>query len=218
MEKFKEILWWAIPLSIVALVAIAGNLLSDPQNYDRSLANTLVSEGNSRYTNHPSDPGGPTKYGITIHDVRLYLKKGATAQDVKNLTEAQAKAIYRKHYWEKVKGDALPKGLDYTVFDYSVNAGDGRAIPAARACIRQHVTVNPVDVFQLINCVNDKRMSFQMGLGSKFNVFKRGWRSRINSVRAISLNMAGKTKASLGGDLNLIPRQGPGKAYEEGDQ
>src|SRR5262245_3942254 len=50
-----------------------------PLVFDR----VLKHEGGATYTNHPADPGGPTKYGITIHDVRKYLKPGATASDVK---------------------------------------------------------------------------------------------------------------------------------------
>ena len=49
--------------------------------YDQSLARLLAHEGG--YTNHPADPGGPTNFGITIHDYRRYVKPGATAADVK---------------------------------------------------------------------------------------------------------------------------------------
>ena len=35
------------------------------------------------YGNHPSDPGGPTNFGITIADYRRYVKPGATAADVR---------------------------------------------------------------------------------------------------------------------------------------
>ena len=61
------------------------------ENYEDSLRRLLRHEGG--YTNHPSDPGGPTKYGITIHDYRKYIKKGGTAADVKAMTLDQAKGI-----------------------------------------------------------------------------------------------------------------------------
>lgn len=181
----------------------------DPANWDRSVANTLVHEGYT-YEKVPGDPGGPTKYGITIHDVRAYLKPHATAADVKALTLDQAKVIYRKHYWNAVGADSLPRGLDYVTFDYAVNAGLGRALPALHACqARGGSTADQ------IKCVCDKRMAFQMGLPSRFNKFKRGWRNRITSARVIGLNMDGVEKAAPGNDLFLIPRHGPGKAYEE---
>lgn len=176
---------------------------------------TLVHEGGARYTNHPSDPGGPTKYGITIHDVRKYLKKGATAGDVQALTKAQAVRIYKKHYWDAIDADNLPVGLDYTVFDYTVNAGQGRSLPALKRCFVTHGGDNSI---ALIRCVNDDRMRFQMGLGGKYVVFHRGWRNRIESVLRISLNMAAPSLYKAGPPTDLIPRVGTGKAYEETDQ
>ena len=49
-------------------------------SYDEALSRLLVHEGG--YSNHPSDPGGPTNWGITIFDARAYWKKDATAADV----------------------------------------------------------------------------------------------------------------------------------------
>ena len=196
-------------LGILATVILAMIAKAATTNWERSVANTLVSEGGARYTNHPADPGGPTKYGITIHDVRRYLRPGATAADVKRLTEEEAKAIYRKHYWDAVGGDLLPAGLDYAVFDYAVNAGVGRARPARDHCRALHRNVP-----DQIRCVCDRRMAFQMGLPARYNVFKRGWRNRILAVRRIALRMAGVPAAYLGGELGLIPRYGPGKVEE----
>ena len=70
------------------------------ENYDKCLAITLDFEGG--YSNDPGDPGGPTKYGITIIDVRKYLNPHATAADVRALSLDDAKTIYRKHYWEQI--------------------------------------------------------------------------------------------------------------------
>src|SRR5258708_3504231 len=82
-------------------------LSADPANWARVVHNTLIHEGGSRYTNHPQDPGGPTKYGVTIHDVRKYLDPNATADTVRALTEQQALSIYQQHYWTAIRGDEL---------------------------------------------------------------------------------------------------------------
>ena len=81
--------------------------------YDSALVRLLAHEGG--YTNHPSDPGGPTNFGITIHDYRRYLKPGAAAADVRAMKIDEAKAIYRSKYWDAVRCDDLPAGLDYAV-------------------------------------------------------------------------------------------------------
>ena len=89
------------------------------------LARLLAHEGG--YTNHPSDPGGPTNFGITIYDYRRYVKPGATAADVKAMQVEEAKRIYRAKYWDAQRCDELPAGVDYAVFDYGVNSGIGRS-------------------------------------------------------------------------------------------
>ena len=94
-------------------------------SYDEALERVLVHEGG--YTNHPSDPGGPTNWGITIHDARAHWKKDATAADVRGMPLAVAKEIYRSKYWDVLRCDDLPAGVDYAVFDFGVNSGVGRS-------------------------------------------------------------------------------------------
>lgn len=93
--------------------------------YDEALRRLLAHEGG--YSNHPSDPGGPTNFGITLADYRRYIKPDATADDVRAMSVDQAKAIYRKRYWDAQRCDELPAGVDYSVFDYGVNSGIGRS-------------------------------------------------------------------------------------------
>jgi len=75
------------------------------KTYDAALTRLLLHEGG--YTNHPSDPGGPTNFGITIYDYRKYVKPGATAADVKTMQLSEAKAIYRAKYWDSQLCDQL---------------------------------------------------------------------------------------------------------------
>lgn len=210
---------------VLALGIWYSHARGDPNNYAATIRNVLVSEGGSVYTNHPSDPGGPTKYGITIWDVRAYLDKNATADRVKRLTEAEALVIYRLHYWEALNGDALPKGLDYSVVDYGVNSGVSRSGKVLRRLLGLsdkdwHVTPevlarlrmeNPQD---LINAINNERMRFLQALHT-YPIFGRGWSNRVHSVRLISLQMANPAIGSELGSADFIPRVGLHKAYEE---
>ena len=90
-------------------------------NWQSSLEKILHHEGG--YVNHPKDPGGETNLGVTK---RVYLEHGGT-KDMKDLLVEDVNPIYKKGYWDKVKGDDLPNGLDLCVFDFGVNAGPGRA-------------------------------------------------------------------------------------------
>lgn len=168
------------------------------ETYEKALANVLRHEGG--YTNHPADPGGPTNFGITIYDYRLYIDKNGTAQDVKNMSIEQAKTIYRSKYWDVCRCDDLPAGLDYTVFDLGVNSGVGRAgeflrraldLPTSPKIISNEVVaaVHKKPATDLIHAINTMRLSFLKRLKT-WPTFGRGWSRRVSEVKAISLQIA----------------------------
>ena len=63
---------------------------------DRIVDGLIVAEGG--YVDHPADRGGPTKYGITRKTLAAWRRREATAADVRALTEAEARDIYRGAY------------------------------------------------------------------------------------------------------------------------
>jgi len=80
------------------------------------------------YVNDPDDPGGATKYGVTIHTMRrlgldLTGDDQVTEADVRVLTRAHAVSIFVEHYFRRPKIDKLPVPLQASVFDMYVNAG-----------------------------------------------------------------------------------------------
>lgn len=80
------------------------------------------------YVNDPDDPGGATKYGVTIHTMRSLgidlTGDGRTSEaDVRRLTRDQARDIYVEHYFRRPGLADLPEALQATVFDMYVNAG-----------------------------------------------------------------------------------------------
>lgn len=167
--------------------------------YDEALRRLLTHEGG--YTNHPSDPGGPTSFGITIHDYRRYVKPNATAADVRAMKLDEAKAIYRTKYWNAQRCDELPAGVDYSVFDYGVNSGIGRSGKVLRRVIglsdTTYVVTDEVlravakrDPKAVIVAINDERLAFLKRLRT-WPVFGKGWSRRVSEVRAVSLRMAG---------------------------
>ena len=84
------------------------------------------------YVNDPDDPGGATKYGVTIHTMRrlgmdLTGDGRVDEDDVKVLTRAHAVSVFVEHYFRRPKIDQLPVPLQATVFDMYVNAG-GNAV------------------------------------------------------------------------------------------
>gem|GEM_PF-6374819 len=83
-------------------------------NFSACLAHVLASEGG--YVDHTKDPGGATNMGITLATLQEWRGRPIAKTDVRDLTRDEAAAIYRAKYWNKVKGDDLPAGLDLDGF------------------------------------------------------------------------------------------------------
>ncbi len=166
-------------------------------SYDASLRCVLAHEGG--YTNHPDDPGGPTKFGITIGDYRRYVKADANAEDVRAMRLDEATAIYRAKYWDALHGDDLPPGLDYAVFDYGVNSGIGRAGRALQRVLGVPIdgAIGPLTLSAAARCdrmaaveaICEERLAFLRSLRT-WPVFGKGWARRVAEVRDVALAMA----------------------------
>ena len=96
------------------------------ENYEKQFRNGTSSRG--RICKPSKDPGGETNMGVTkrVYD-EWCLTEDLAPKDMKELTFEDVAPIYRKNYWDRVKGDNLPVGLDLCIFDFGVNAGVGRA-------------------------------------------------------------------------------------------
>jgi len=93
------------------------------------------------FVNDPDDPGGATKFGVTIHTMRrlgLDLTRDGVVDvaDVRRLTRADAERIFITHYYRRPRIDALPEALQASVFDMHVNAG-GNAVKILQRLLRQ---------------------------------------------------------------------------------
>ena len=95
------------------------------ENFDGSLSLVLKHEGG--WANHPLDPGGATMRGVTQRVYSAWRKaQGRPDQSVRYISDAELKVIYRENYWNVVRGDDLPSGLDHPTFDGGVNSGPFR--------------------------------------------------------------------------------------------
>jgi len=166
------------------------------KNYDKCLETILHHEGG--YVNHPEDPGGETNLGVTK---RVYQEWGGT-KDMKDLTFDDVAPIYRKNYWDKMKCDDLPSGLDLCVFDFGVNAGPGRAAkylqtligtvadggigPNTLAKLKEYT--DKTGVKETITNYQNERQSYYEKL-STFKTFGRGWTRRVEETTKLALEL-----------------------------
>lgn len=80
--------------------------------FEHSFKILMDLEGNDKLV---TDSGGLTKYGIS--------QKAYPHLDIKNITLADAKAIYEMDYWARVHAGDLTWPLNLYVFDCGVNQG-----------------------------------------------------------------------------------------------
>lgn len=104
---------------------------------DQLITRVLGREGCDRYTNDPDDAGGPTKYGVTLATLHEWRKCPVSAYDVEQLTEDEARRIYRVKFfpggYEKIPEPALLELL----FDYGVNSGPGAAVKSLQTVLQR---------------------------------------------------------------------------------
>lgn len=93
---------------------------------DDIITEVLKAEG-SRYTNRPTDRGGPTKYGVTLKAYQDYVDEHATERTIQNLTEAEARAFYHRFYVVEPGFDQVHPLIMPLLVDCGVNHGQKRA-------------------------------------------------------------------------------------------
>lgn len=116
----------------------------DPHFY-HGLMYVLENEG-TRYTNDPVDPGGCTKYGITLQGARTYEPfKLFTCKDIKDLTLNQAAELYYEIYWKRFK-DIESERVQIKAFDVYVNLPPVNAIKVLQRAVNRSRPENPLVV------------------------------------------------------------------------
>jgi lysozyme family protein len=167
-------------------------------NFAASLAAVLVHEGG--YVNDSRDPGGATNKGVTqaVYDDWRADQKLPT-RTVEAINAYELGAIYRNLYWNALRADDLPPGVDYSCFDFAVNSGVNRA---ARYLQRAAGTVEDGKIGAItlaalerlspdsvIESICSARLNFLRQLRT-FDSFGRGWTRRVEEVSAKAKAMA----------------------------
>lgn len=166
-------------------------------NFERCMA--IVADWEGGWSDHPADNGGATMYGITISTLRAWRGKPVTKDDVRKLTKTEALRIYRAWYWQPVRGDDLPAGLDLAVYDLAVNSGPSRAARFLQGVLRVQTdgvigsrtvsAAQAANVTAAINMICDNRLAWLRGLDD-WPHFGKGWTNRVEDIRRKALDMA----------------------------
>lgn len=156
----------------------------------KGLIDTVENKRKCGYVNHPADPGGETKFGVA--------KNFNTDLNIKTLTLAQAKKIYKDRYWTIANCDRLPTLLAAIHFDAVINCGSGAATRQLQRALgikddgsfgpgTLNATKQIKDVKAFCNLVLDQRKSYYNTLLIKNPIrnrnFIKGWLARVDSLR-----------------------------------
>ena len=165
-------------------------------NFPKALAAVLVHEGG--YVFNKLDPGGETNLGCTKAVWEEHCGHPVDTKAMKALTPADVGPLYKNKYWDKIKGDDLPAGVDYVVFDAAINSGPGRAAKWLQACVgvepdggigpKTLAAVRAMDPKQLIEDYGKRRLSFLTDLPT-WGTFGKGWARRVAEVTSAALTM-----------------------------
>jgi lysozyme family protein len=160
--------------------------------FEKALVPVLAHEGG--YVNHPKDPGGATNKGVTQGTFNAYLTRhGQPSRSVRTITDAEVKAIYKAGYWDAVRGDDMPPGVGYVLFDFAVNSGPSRAIKTMQVALGVtpdgaigNATMAALDETEdhdaLITDICARRIAFMRRL-STWSTFGKGWSRRVANVQ-----------------------------------
>ena len=147
-------------------------------NFDTAFDRLMGHEGG--YTEGAGDPGGETNWGIS--------KRSYPDVDIKVLTRDEAKAIYRRDFWERIRADELHDGVAFQAFDFAVNSGIETAVRKLQAAlgvaddgnwgpVTAHAALSVGESDQIMR-LNAQRLRFMARL-AVWPTFSRGWARRI---------------------------------------
>ena len=166
------------------------------ENFVDALIHVLKHEGG--WSNHPADKGGMTNLGVTKAVWEEWVGRESNEKEMRSLTPEMVAPLYRRKYWDKIQGDALPDGVDYAVFDMAVNSGPGRAAKFLQELVgakpdgaigpQTLVAVGKKDPKELVRAYNAKRQAFLESLPT-FATFGKGWSTRVAGVNTEALAM-----------------------------
>lgn len=203
--------------------------------FDRALPPVLVLEGGK--VDHPKDPGGRTNKGITqrVYDAWRKLRK-LSVRDVYLIAADEVRAIYKSQYWDVIRGDQLPEGLGFVVFDGAVNSGPKQSVKWLQRALGNlytgtvdgvmgNLTLDAVravnDIDALITRILARRMEFLQALKT-WATFGRGWKRRVDHVRELghawATGSVGPVPQHVGGTEKAViddAKQAPGKGIAD---
>jgi len=157
-------------------------------NFIDAIVKTLAKEGGAKFTDVPNDKGGATKFGIS--------QAAYPTLDIRNLTEQQARDIYKRDYWDRVRGDDITSQLiAENIFDSAVNMG----VRTTSRLVQNMLEIDPADGVIGSASLGVINQQAEKDFMLKFTLIKIGYYASIcNKNREQSKFLLGWVNRALG--------------------
>lgn len=168
------------------------------QKFRRCVEFVIKEEGG--FVNDPNDPGGATKFGVSIRAHRddigdLDGDGDIDAADVQLVSIEQAIEIYHDEYWQAIRGDDLPAHLAVVLLDTAVNCGKVTAIKMLQRVVGVEddgvfgpVTMSKALLPEAVSRLIVERELYYRGL-KKFPLYGKGWLARLYRAKRLAVGM-----------------------------
>lgn len=164
-------------------------------NYSTALKLVLQFEGG--FSDTDGDHGGPTNFGVIQSEYDTYRKrKGLPTRSVRDIGQAEVGDIYHL-YWQAVRGDDLPVGVDMILFDTGVNMGTVTAIKmlqrALKVAVDGHLGLQTLGALDNHAALPQVEAAFYAARERRYrsiakrkgqSKFLKGWLSRLAQLKA----------------------------------
>ena len=171
----------------------------------RQIAEEIVAREGG-FVNDPDDPGGATKYGVTIHTLhRLGLDLSGDGQiseaDVRALSRENAVDIFITHYFERPRIAEISSALQPSLFDMYVNAGSNavKILQRLLGDMGFEVSVDGAIGPQTLAASNKAARGDWLALRDAYGVARRNYYFRIADGRVASRKYARTRNGEKGG-------------------
>lgn len=175
-------------------------------DFYKAIKHIIANEGG--FSDHPADPGGTTKYGISLRFLKsegIDINKdySINQKDIQDLTLNDAQMLYQTYFWKPNKYELInDQGIATKVFDLAVNMGARNANKILQRAInstdvKKKLTIDGVIGGMSIDAANKANGKFLQDVmrieavnyynqlivkNSSLAVFRNGWMNRANKM------------------------------------
>lgn len=198
-------------------------------NFEKVYPN--IAKGEGGYSNNPNDVGNycggkliGTNHGIASTFYKGVKGRCPTVEEMKNLSKAEAKSLWKQYFWTKIDGDNVPLDSLAELYIYSTGGGNSGWLHirqsankvAGKKLFEEKAVPLSKSQMQTVNKLNGEKMYKEMSkLRQRFfenhpnQTFVKGWLSRLNSINQRFASEATKIvkenpKTSIGLALALV--------------